>query len=51
MPMDQFDLTWGVAMLAVTAAGISVVVIPVIGIILLFRRLVWRRNRSPFDGR
>ncbi|EIG62841.1 hypothetical protein Bra1253DRAFT_07781 [Bradyrhizobium sp. WSM1253] len=43
--MDESDLAWGLGLVAVTAAGVLVVLILVIGLVLLFRRLFWRRER------
>lgn len=45
MPMDESDLAWELGLLAVTAAGVLVVLSLVVGIVLLFRRLFWRQAR------
>jgi hypothetical protein len=45
MPMDELDLAWGLGLLAVTAAGVLVVLILVFGLVLLFRRLFGRQER------
>jgi hypothetical protein len=45
MPMDESDLAWGLGLLAVTAAGVLIVLILVVGIVLLFRRFFWRQER------
>ena len=45
MPMDELDLAWGLGLLAVTAAGVLVVLSLVVGIVLWFRRLCWRQAR------
>lgn len=55
MPMDESDLAWGLGLLAVTAAGVLVVLSLVAAIVLLFRSLFWRlalirrqRARAPY---